>query len=159
MSGEGSVFRRASDGRWIAQLSSGPRGHRSYRTRSAATRTEAKRRLAELVADRDADVNPTTRSLGEYLRRWLDESARPSISPNTYRGYDDVIAHLEPIAGIPLNRLTAEDIEAALNGMHSRRGKAHAPAAPKTIRNAQLMLRRAWRRPRSVATSVGTSRS
>lgn len=138
----GSVYRRP-DGRWVAQLSIGPRGNRSYRRRITRTKSEAIERLDVLRAERRTGLDTTKLSLGSYLRSWLDDSAKPSISANTYRGYDDVIGHLDPIADIPLARLTAEDIERACNGMTSRRGNTIAPAAPKTIRNAQLMLRRA----------------
>ena len=84
-------------------------------------------------------------SLGEYLRRWLDESARPTISGNTLRGYEDVLLHLEPIADIALSRLTAEDVEACCNQMVTHRvgAKTQQPASAKTVRNAQVMLRRA----------------
>ena len=43
MAGEGSVFKRSADGRWIAQLSFGPRGHRRYKTKTARTKAEASR--------------------------------------------------------------------------------------------------------------------
>lgn len=142
--GEGSIFRRVRDGRWVAQLSSGPRGHRTSTSRIAKTKPEARRLLNQLRADRDAALNRTTLSLGAYLRLWLDETAKPSISPNTYRGYDDALAHLRPIANIPLTRLSAEDLEGCLNRMQTRRiGSTPQSAAPKTIRNVQIMLRRA----------------
>jgi hypothetical protein len=79
------------------------------------------------------------------LRSWLDETARPAISANTYRGYEDVLAHLAPIANIPLRDLAAEDLERAFNQMVVRRGKAEEPASAKTVRNAQIMVRRALR--------------
>ncbi len=145
MSGEGSVFRRASDGAWIAQLSIGTRGHRSYKSRSARTKAEARRKLEEMKADRRAGLDPLTLSLGDFLRKWLDESAKPTVSANTLRGYQDVLIHLGPICDIPLNRLTADDIERCCNGMTTHRvgAKTQGPAAPKTVRNAQVMLRRA----------------
>ena len=84
-------------------------------------------------------------SLGDYLRRWLDETARPSVSANTVRGYEDILTHLKPIADIPLSQLTAEDIEACCNRMVTHRigASEQRPAAAKTVRNAQVMLRRA----------------
>ena len=84
-------------------------------------------------------------SLGDYLRRWLDESARPTVSANTLRGYEDVLIHLHPIADIPLDRLTPEDIERCCNAMTTHRVNANVqrPASAKTIRNAQVVLRRA----------------
>ena len=96
MSGEGSVFRRGRDGAWVAQLSSGPRGHRSVQDPLARTKAEARRKLEEMKADRDAGLDLSKLSLGDYLRRWLDESARPTVSANTLRGYEDVLIHLEP---------------------------------------------------------------
>jgi integrase len=75
----------------------------------------------------------------------FDETARPSISANTYRGYEDVLAHLTPIAEIPVRDLTAEDLERVFNRMTVRRGKISQPASAKTIRNAQLMVRNALR--------------
>ena len=145
MSGEGSVFRRRSDGAWMAQLSSGPRGHRSYQTRSARTKAEARRKLEEMKDDRRAGVNLSRLSLGDYLRRWLDETARPSVSANTLRGYEDILTHLKPIADMPLSQLTAGDIEACCNRMVTHRigASEQRPAAAKTVRNAQVMLRRA----------------
>lgn len=141
--GQGSVFRRA-DGKWIAQVSSGPRGAKVTRQRVRTTRHEASRALAELLDELRADRAPvSTQSLGAYLRSWLDESARPTISPNTYRGYDDAIALWSPIHPIALGRLTPEDIERTANTMTATKGKTTRPAAPKTVRNAQIMLRRA----------------
>ena len=139
--GDGSVFRRKSDGAWLAQLSSGPRGHRSYQTRSARSKGEASRKLEQLKADRRAGLDLSRQSLGDYLRRWLDESARLTVSANTFRGYEDVLIHLEPIAAIPLAKLSADDIEACCNRMvtHRPNAKSQRPASPKTVRNAQVM--------------------
>lgn len=142
MPGDGSIFKMAN-GRWRAQVSIGPRSSRSYRTRTVATRSAARAALDELRDELRRGQSPSKQSLGDYLRWWLDETARPSISANTYRGYDDVIAHMQPISAVPLRELTADHIESVLNRMTVRRGKVAIPASPKTIRNAQAMLRRA----------------
>lgn len=142
MPGEGSIFRMKS-GQWRAQVSVGPRTNRTYRTRTVPTRSEARVALDELREEQRGGLRLTKQSLGDFLRWWLDESARPSISPNTYRGYDDVIAHMEPIAHLPLREVMAEDLEAVFNRMTVRRGQGGEPASPKTVRNAQIVLRRA----------------
>jgi integrase len=149
MPGEGSVYRR-KDGRWVAALSAGGRGDRTVYTRYWRTKPSREERTAALEelrirAGLSAAGGAGTMTLGAFLRSWLDDSARPSISPNTYRGYDVIVRrHLAPLAPIPLRSLTAEQIEAAL---------ARMDAAPKTIRNVQLMLRRALRvRQSSAAT-------
>lgn len=151
MAGTGGLFKirtKAPDGstriRWRAQLSIGPRDSRRFVTRTRATRDAAKLELDKLRTEHAAGASPTTLSLGAYLRRWLDDSAKPSISANTWRGYDDVLTHhLAPIAAVALGKLTAEDIERALAQMTSHRGRVATPASPKTIRNAQVMLRHA----------------
>ncbi len=142
MAGEGSVFKR-SDGAWVAQLSIGGRGQRRYVTRRARTRTEARIKLAELKAEREAGLDLSRLSLGDYLRRWLAESAGPTISANTLRGYEDTLVHLQPITGIAIAQLTAEDIERCCNGMttHRHRATNQRPASPKTINNVLVMLR------------------
>ena len=168
--GEGSLYRRSRLGpdgkpylRWVAQISLGGRDDRRIVRRICPTKQEAKAALADLL--RPAEPVPPQREqpLGAYLRRWLDESAAPSVSPNTLRGYADGLAHLAPIGDIPLGALQPEDIERALAGMTTRRAhaKTQAPASPKTVRNVQIMLRRALGQaeqrghiPRNVAKMV-----
>lgn len=48
--GNGSVFQRRSDGRWVATVSRGPRGQRQTSTKYCRTRLEAERALVELLA-------------------------------------------------------------------------------------------------------------
>jgi integrase len=148
MSGDGSVWKRTRktpDGRqyvrWVAQASFGGRDDRRIVRRVCRTQAEAKDALVDLLAER----NVSRQSLGDYLRSWLDETAGPSVSPNTKRGYSAAIASLSAIHDVPLADLTPEHIEAALNRLTAQRkhqAKA-APAAPKTRRNALVMLRRA----------------
>lgn len=147
MSGEGSLYKRtrtSPDGseytRWIAQASFGPRNDRRVVRRVRWTRKEAKAALDEMLGPQQ-----TSQPLGAYLQQWLDDTARPSIAPNTARGYGSVIASMAPIAAIPLADLTAEDIEGWLNRLTAqRKGQRVATiASPKTKRNALAMLRRA----------------
>lgn len=151
MSGEGSIFRvvrTRRDGttyvRWRAEVSQGGRESRRTTNRLCRTRHEAVAALDQLRADTRDGLRLSTLDLGTYLRAWLDDTARPNVSPNTYRGYRAVLGHLEPIAHIPLVELAAEDIERCLNGMTAQRHrqvKDPTPASPKTVRNVQVMLR------------------
>jgi integrase len=150
MPGEGTIFKRVRLGvdgrpftRYVAQLSTGPREHRRRYTRVELTRAAARAALAEMQAQLTTGTSPSSQPLGSYLRSWLDDTARPSIAPNTYRGYHDMLAHLTPIADVPVALLTPEDIERALNLIETRRGKVSQPASPKTVRNVQVMLRAA----------------
>lgn len=144
MAGEGSVYQRPG-GQWIAQLSIGTRTDRQYQRRVRPTKREAVLALDELRAAHRAGSTPSRLSLGAYLRSWLDDSARPNVSPNTLRGYRAVLIHVEPIAAMPLAKVGAEDIERCLNAMTTHRRGAHASeASAKTVRNVQVVLRLAF---------------
>lgn len=154
MPGEGSVYRR-TDGQWVAQLSIGTRTDRRYVRRIRSTRREALAALDEVRVERLTGVAPSRQSLGDYLRSWLSETVMPTVTPNTARGYHAAIEHFRPIHHIALADLRAEHIEAACNRMRATRWisgpkrkaggelKDIGPVSPKTVRNAQLMLRAA----------------
>ena len=55
-----------------------------------------------MKADERAGLELSKLSLGAYLRRWIDDSVRPTVSPNTVRGYEANLIHLAPIADIQL---------------------------------------------------------
>ena len=171
MPGDGAIYRRVRTSpngrtyeRWVAAVSTGGRTDRHIVRRVCRTQREAREVLGEMLAQ------PSTvsrLSLGDYLRSWLDATARPRIAPSTYDGYEDVIASLAPIAAIPLGDLTPEDIEYVLNRMTAQRTyqKVARHAAPKTVHNALAMLRTALgaaeRRghiPRNVARLVDMPR-
>jgi hypothetical protein len=131
----------------VAQISLGGRDERRIVRRICETKGEAKDALVEMLKPVPPTPPQQLQPLGAYLRRWLAESAAPSVSPNTLRGYEDALEHLAPIADVPLGQLTPEDIERALAAMTTRRAhveqKKQKPASPKTVRNVQVFLRRA----------------
>ena len=141
MPGEGSIYREGKW--WVAALSNGGRTQRSRARRKRLTKAAAVAALEEMKGDRRAGVTRSKQSLGDYLRWWLDMTAKPHISANTYRGYEDAIGHLAPVAGVKLAELAAEDLERVYASMTAQRGKRFVAASPKTIRNAQMMVRSA----------------
>jgi len=72
-------------------------------------------RLAELIhqIDTGAFVAPGKATLAEFLERWLNDYARPSLSPRGFERYRDIIrAHLIPdIGSIPLTQLRPEHLQ------------------------------------------------
>lgn len=115
----GSVYRRKSDGRWVATISSGPRGHNRRVTRYATTRTEARALLDDLrkLARPVAGSGRTT--VGQYLRSWLDTAGRRSLKASTWRTYDVALRlHIDTAIGhVTLARLTAEQVDTMLAGL------------------------------------------
>lgn len=146
MRGEGSVYKRtrtSPNGRtYVRHIAQVRLGDGRYMRRVYATRGEATKALAVMLASTEVSRQP----LGDYLRSWLAETAAPSVSPNTLRGYRASVTHLSPIADIPLEDLTTEDVERVINRMTAARHNqktAAKPASPKTRRNALAMLRAA----------------
>jgi integrase len=134
MSGEGSVYRRKSDGRWVAALSVGSRSDRVIYRRYARSRTDAR---AELDALRAGLTQPTaTTSLGDYLVRWVNDAR--NIRPTTRHGYQAVVTyHLVPRIGhLPIGALTPIHVEQLLADLEGT-------MAPATARNVHVILRRA----------------
>lgn len=132
--GEGSVFRRKSDGAWLAQVSIGPREDRRYRSRSAKTRAEAVRKLRELQAEVRTGVYAGRLTTGAYLARWVSDAR--NIKATTRSGYEAVVTfHLTPAIGhIRLSALSPLDVERML---------ADLTVSPKYARNIHATLRRA----------------
>lgn len=132
MPGEGSVYRRNSDGRWVAALSEGPRGDRVIRRRYARSKAEARAELEAMLRSLD----PTTQTVGAYLEQWVTEAR--GIRPTTRHAYRAAIAeHLAPAIGhIRLAELTPMHVEQVLVQVEGRR-------SPKTARNVHGTLRRA----------------
>lgn len=132
MPGEGSVYRRKSDGRWVAALSVGPRDDRVIVRRYARTKAGARELLRELI-DRPS---PTMTPVGAYLAEWVRDAR--NIRPTTRRGYQAVVTyHLTPTIGhIPLAELTPAHVEAMLADLDGT-------MSPKSLRNVHVVLRRA----------------
>ena len=82
--GEGTVCRRASDGRWVGMLTVGSDARGKPRRLAVYGRTQ--REVAEKLArlrTRAADgmlVDAGKLRLAEFLERWLEDSARPSVN-------------------------------------------------------------------------------
>jgi len=133
MPGDGSVFRRKSDGRWVATISHGPRGARVVRTEYRRTRALAIEALAELKRNQGRVDRTTT--VRDYLERWLRDA---DVRGTTRRGYQVVIDyHLVPAIGhLRLADLAPLDVRAMMAGL---------TGSPKTRRNVLVVLRRALR--------------
>ncbi len=133
MPGEGSIYRRKSDGRWVAALSSGPRGGRVTSVRYARTKAAARILLDELKAGKP---EPSTMLTGAFLERWVNEVR--DIRPTTRHGYRAVIdTHLLPTIGhIRLAELNPGHVETLLSQLTGT-------MRPKSLRNVHAVLRRA----------------
>lgn len=133
--GTGSIFRRKTDGRWIAQVSQGSRDSRSVTRRVARTKDEARELLAELQADVGSpDPRVTT---GAYLQSWLRTAAR-SVKHSTLQTYEIAVRRqlIPAIGDVPLRALRPSHVEALMRSLDRT-------MSPKGARNVLGVLARA----------------
>lgn len=142
--GEGSIYQRASDGRWVAQVEAGrsSAGRRRYARAVRRTRKEAQAALKELQRAADAGLAPGQASTIEtYLAWWLDHVVKGTVTDTTIERYDQAIRlWITPSLGaIRLNKLTPAHVQAML-----RRLEEHG-LSPASRSLARSVLARALR--------------
>jgi integrase len=126
----------------------GPAGKRQQRTRNFANAKDAKAFAARQTTEveRKGVGDPHKRSFGTYLRSWLATLRdRAELSPVTIAGYERHAAMLiRELGAIPLEKLTAGEIEAGLGRLRQSGGKVQKrlkkgavadirPLAPRTV--------------------------
>ena len=107
--GEGSVYQRESDEKWVAVvLDEGER-----RTLYGATRNEvlAKREALRAALHYGEPAPDLRLTVGEHLTAWLESKRPPNVRPATWISYEaQVNLHLAPLHRIALAKLTPNDV-------------------------------------------------
>ncbi len=156
---EGTVYQRPN-GRWVGMISL-PEGKR--KAFYGRTRDEVQGKMTEEKHARNLGTAAASRtmSVGAYLDQWLEGTAKPSVRPNTYHGYEvQVRVHIKPTLGrIPLDRLEPAHVQALINA------KLKEGLSPKTVHYMYSTLRNALNQAvrweyvtRNVAAVVGGPR-
>ena len=115
-SGDGMV-RKREDGRWEGRIVIGHKesGEPIFCYLSAKTQKELLKKLHQNIEEyRDVDLSENSKMpLGQWLDRWLEEYATPSVRLSTlegYRGYID--RNIKPYLGDkPVGKVTREDVQ------------------------------------------------
>ena len=138
--GEGGVSRR-KDGSWMARYTAQTPTGRKRKVLYAKSREEARRKLAEAIAERDRGLvyDSEGLTLGEYLARWLEDSVRGSVKATTYQSYGSLVRlHVCPTLGsTKLSALTPAHVQALY------RAKLDEGLAPKSVKHCHTTLHRA----------------
>ncbi len=114
--GEGAIYHR-NDGQWCASITVGydENGKRRRRTVYGTTKKAVQDRLVELQSNTFAGalLEPSTVTVAEASKHWLETVARRKVRPKTYQLYESLIRlHINPrIGGIRLNKLTAIQLQ------------------------------------------------
>jgi integrase len=146
--GEGGLFARnrgTAKERWVGRLTLEDGTRRDVYGR---TQAEAKKKLDELKAQLAAGLAPTSERLttGQFLTDWLQNTAKTSVRPGTFRGYETIVTnYLVPQLGrIPLVKLTPQDVQRFQNELLRRpRRDSRGTVSSGTVTNARRVLGRA----------------
>ena len=100
-------------------------GKRQYQNKTIhGTKKDAQRYLTESLRDRDMGivVEPETSSLGRYLDKWLESSAKPRLRTKTLDDYRKLLArYVRPVlGGRPLAKIRPLEIQTLYQGMQER---------------------------------------
>ena len=115
-SGDGMV-RKRKDGRWEGRIVIGHKesGAPIFRYLSAKTQKELLKKLHQNIEEyRDVDLSENSKmSLGQWLDRWLEEYAAPSVRPSTLEGYRGYVErNIKPYLGNKsVGKITREDVQ------------------------------------------------
>jgi len=110
--GEGSIYQRKKDGRWVAAIML-ENHKRKYIY--GDTRREVQEALKKALHEQQQGTLSTgpEQTLKVYLERWLEQVCKLTMRPNTYNQYRSIVRrHLVPALGsIKLEKLTPERIQ------------------------------------------------
>lgn len=146
--GEGSVFRRGSDGQWVGTVELGrdSSGRRRRRAVYAKTKREVLDKLDLARRDRREGLAPVDRRLttGEWLDTWLSHHCS-DLSPGSLATYRQAVnSYIRPSLGrIRLARLTPADVEQMGHQIRTRGLSANtAKLAHRVLRAALTVAER-----------------
>lgn len=134
---EGSIYQR-EDGRWCAQATL-PDGGRKYFYGRTRREVQGKLTAALKTMQEGLPVSTGRSPLTNFLTRWLEDAAKPTVKPSTYAGYRNVVNnHINPrIGNLSLDKLSPQVIQAFLNE------RGNAGLSPRTVQLIRAVLRRA----------------
>ena len=123
---------------FLGRDGSGKRSYHAKTIRGTKKQAEAYGTRIQHAFDTGTFREDAVETVGDFLTRWLDETAKRRVRPRTYEGYKEIIEiHLRPVVGrVRLSELTHEHVHKLVVRMEED-GKA-----PGTIRNSVGVLRR-----------------
>lgn len=145
--GDGALFQRSSDGRWVGRfVVTLPDGRKTTKTIYGRTQKEARIKLATAMRERDQGTLVITHvTVAAWLDYWLEHIAARRIRPQTMAGYRSKVATLliPHLGHHRLATLRPEHIRGWLDLLRARGGKDGRPLAEASVRQAYAILRRA----------------
>jgi integrase len=116
---EGSIYQRASDGKWVGAVSLGwEDGKLRRKVVYGKTRAEVSLKVTRLLSEvgKGLPVQTSETKTGAFLDHWLETSVKPTVRPGTYDSYRGIVnLHLKPALGKhSLTKLTQQHVMALM---------------------------------------------
>ena len=143
--GDGTVRKRA-DGRWEGRIVIGHKndGAPIYKSVFAKTQKELMPKLHMVMEEyRGAELSEnSSMTLNEWMERWLEEYAKPTLRPSTIKSYQTAIKnHISPALGDKQIRfITRNDVQKFYNALKKKRTMRGTPLADSYIRGMHMLL-------------------
>ena len=121
LNGEGSVYQRSSDGRWVGAVTVGFNevGRPVRKTVSAKTAVAAREKLRSIQRQLDEGLPPPDdrMTVKQLLARWEKDILRHQVSTNTFENYKSLAEHhIEPMLGRKrVSKLMPADVDALVS--------------------------------------------
>ena len=155
--GEGSLY-QAKDKSWVYQYQmDGKRKTKRFQRKADAkafidsmNTAEAAAQVATIVQAVSGVPGTVQRqeviTVGEWMDRWLEKYAKPTVKLATYSSYEQLIrSHVKPqIGGKYMNTLTGEELQEFFNERSVSGNQRGGGLAPKTLTNLRNMMHLAF---------------
>lgn len=119
--GEGSIYQRASDKRWLGAVTIGvdANGRPKRKIVSAKSRADAVKKMRQLQRQLDDGLPApdTSLTVAQLVDRWLNEINRHQVAPSTAKNYRAMVEHhIKPAIGKKkAAQLTTSDVDRFLS--------------------------------------------
>ncbi len=111
--GEGSIYFRKSDEKWVGSITLENRKRRVF---YGKTRKEVQEKLKVALREQQQGtlVTAPRQTLAQFLTDWLENSQKQSVRPRTYERYEELVRlHIAPALGrYELQKLSAQHLQA-----------------------------------------------
>jgi integrase len=140
--GEGAIYLRESDQRWVASVDLGSaNGKRKRKVLYGKTRKDVAEKLKVVLREQQQGlpIHAERQTVGQYLSAWLTDVVKPSVRPKTFRSYEGIVRiHLTPALGrYQIAKLTPQHVQQLLNA------KLAAGLSPRSVQYLRDVLRNA----------------
>lgn len=157
--GEGSIYQRKSDGKWVAAISDGvnTKGRPKKKIVYCESEAAAKKELLRLRYDQQqGKIDPEKMTVTQLLDLWLSDVVADNVKPATYLAYEsDIRLYLKPKLGRTLlQKLVPLDVQRMLRELKGKLAPRSVVRVYGTLRAALRIAERWELVERNVATRV-----